>query len=616
MNSKTKELYDSLQNRLTKQLNISLAAQEANTSGRSDLTPAANEILQELYVYQIELEIQNEELRQSQLALSDSRNHYADMYEFAPVGYLALNLNGVIAEINFTGSNLLGFRKNKMINVSFAKFVANSDKYRWYQSFLKSNQKDGKQQCQLALFHADGSIIYAHIDCTFIEKKNKSPSMVLITLTDITQLKKIEQTLIETNNKAMAANMSKSKLLAKISHEIRTPLHSIMGINHLLAKAELDPKRQELLQKIENSTELLLQVIKPILDFSEMEVGELMIEKEPFSLDSILTNISGFLDLKAAEKGIKIILDVFADTPKNLLGDAMRLTQVLTNLVGNAVKFTEQGEVVVTIKSEWQTIDNTRLIFSVHDTGIGMTAKQLANLFQSDMQVENSFTQQYGDTGLGLVISKQLIELMNGTISAQSTLGEGSEFTVSVEVGVSSEGAVEARQRLMVMNKSIAANVLNEFPLNEFPCILKTQNNGQSLAEQIRNSPRKTATFVRRRVLLVEDNEINQEIMVELLTALGIVVKIATNGQEGVDLVKTESFDLVLMDIQMPIMDGLTATKLIRADSRFIDLPIIALTAHSLESDKEQSLAAGLNDHISKPIDPKKLAETLNFWFR
>jgi CheY-like chemotaxis protein len=200
---------------------------------------------------------------------------------------------------------------------------------------------------------------------------------------------------------------------------------------------------------------------------------------------------------------------------------------------------------------------------------------------------------------------------MNGTISVQSTLGEGSQFIVSVEVGISSEVAVEARQRLGVMNKNIAVGVLNEFPR-----IFHTSNDGQSLAEQIGNSPRKTTTLVGQRLLLVEDNEINQEIMVELLTGLGIVVTTASNGQEGWDLVKTEPFDLVLMDIEMPIMDGLTATKLIRADSRFTDLPIIALTSHSRKCDKEKSLAAGLNDHICRPIDLKNFTETLKFWLQ
>ncbi|MEI7841130.1 MAG: response regulator [Methylococcaceae bacterium] len=611
MNYKTKKTYESLQQRLAEQLSISQAAQDANTTGRSDLSPAANEILQELYVYQIELEIQNEDLRQAQLALIESRNHYSDMYEFTPVGYLALNLSGVVVEVNFTGAKLLGLNKNKMINYSFARFVANSDKYRWYQSFLKANKKDGKQQCQLALFHADGTIVYAHIDCTFVERKNKRPPVVLVTVTDMTQLKKIEQLLIDTNNKAMAANVSKSKFLTKISHEIRTSLNSVMGIHYLLAQTKLDLKQHAYLKNIDTAAQSLLEIIDPISDFLKMEEGDLIIEKEPFSLDGVLANISGFLDLKAAEKGIKIILDVSADTPKNLCGDALRLTQVLTNLVGNAVKFTEQGEVVVTVRPEWQTINNTRLIFSIQDTGIGMTAKQVANLFQSVMQFDHSIVQQYGDTGLGLVISKRLMELMNGTISAESTIGKGSQFTMSVELGVSTESCVEARQRLMVMNKNVAANLLNEFSSTFDP-----SNDVQPLIEQMEVLPHQPASLKGRQVLLVDDNEINQELMSELLTNLGIVVKIASNGQEAVDWVKAESFDLVLMDIQMPIMDGLTATTLIRADSQFADLPIIALTAHALESDKEKSLAAGLNDHINKPLDSQKLIETLHFWLR
>ncbi|MFI3180762.1 MAG: ATP-binding protein, partial [Methylococcales bacterium] len=339
--------------------------------------------------------------------------------------------------------------------------------------------------------------------------------------------------------------------------------------------------QQDYLHKIDISSQSLLVIINDILDFSKIEAGKTWLENSVFSLDDVLMYLLNTLKQQATEKNIGFEIVLPSETPCYFKGDSVRLGQILLNLASNAVKFTHHGSVTITISSNIINQDEIALYFAIQDTGIGLTIEQSENLFQPFTQADTSITRQYGGTGLGLVICKQLVELMGGDINFVSEPGTGSTFTLNVT--------------LPIANAPIQVTKSNERQI-----ILLPENENHNA----------------RRILLVEDNEINQQVAMEILTSIGLDVKIANNGEEGLTLALTESFDLIFMDIQMPIMDGLTATKLIRQEERLKHIPIIAMTAHALKGDKEKSLAAGMNDHLTKPILLEKLIEVINQWLQ
>jgi signal transduction histidine kinase/DNA-binding response OmpR family regulator len=377
--------------------------------------------------------------------------------------------------------------------------------------------------------------------------------------------------------KADAANQAKSDFLANMSHEIRTPMNAIMGMTHLAQRTDLTHQQRNYLDKIDNSCQNLLAIINDILDFSKVEAGKLTFENSVFSLDTVLNHLLDTIKIKAEQKNVQLFFVMPSEVPRQLVGDSLRLGQILLNLASNAVKFTETGQVSISVEHQILSANTVKLLFSISDTGIGMTAEQIAELFQPFSQADTSITRKYGGSGLGLIISKQLADLMNGDIDVVSEYGKGSTFIFSVNLPIA--------------------------PL-----------------ESVKKSVEKSATlpvnphYQGQRILLVEDNEINQQVAMELLTTIGLTVTIANNGQEGLTFALEQPFDLILMDIQMPIMDGLTATKLIRLESPLKDIPIIAMTAHAMQGDREKSLAAGMNDHLTKPIALNKLVKMLNKW--
>ena len=376
---------------------------------------------------------------------------------------------------------------------------------------------------------------------------------------------------------ADSANQAKSDFLANMSHEIRTPMNAIMGMTHLAQRTNLTLQQRNYLDKIDKSCQLLLAIIDEILDFSKIEAGKLVFENTTFSLNTVLTHLLDTIKIKAEQKNIRLSFYIAPDAPEQLVGDALRLGQILLNLASNAVKFTDKGDVKITVEHQRLSENRTAFSFSISDTGIGMTSEQLEGLFQPFTQADSSITRKYGGSGLGLIISKQLADLMGGTIDVVSQYGVGSTFVFKVNL------TAESLELKQFSPKKIA-------------------------------SPFKHPHYNAQRILLVEDNEINQQVAMELLTTIGLNVKIANNGQEGLEFALAETFDLILMDIQMPIMDGLTATKLIRKEEKLKDIPIVAMTAHAMSGDKEKSLAAGMNDHVTKPIALEKLVETLNYW--
>ncbi|MBF0194436.1 MAG: response regulator [Magnetococcales bacterium] len=549
-----------------------------------------------------------------------------------------------------------------------------------------------------------------------ISENKMDDNGIVVVYTDITSLKSAAA-------QAEVAAKAKGDFLANMSHEIRTPMNAIIGLSHLCLQTRLTTRQKDYIYKVHNSATSLLRIINDILDFSKIDAGRLDMESIEFTLEEVLGTMASMVGLKVQEKQLEFLMETAVDIPPSLIGDPLRLGQILINLTNNAIKFTEKGEIAVVTELLEKGDGFVRLQFTVRDTGIGLTPKQQSTLFQSFSQADASITRKYGGTGLGLTISQRLVELMGGKIRVESKIGSGSNFIFDVRLGVNTRvveknlipttdlrgmkvlivddnesarnviadyltsftfkvtRAIDGKDAIVLVQEadmagepfeliimdymmpeldgiSAAAKIRHELGLNKNPVIImataygeenvvkrattdaevdgflvkpidqsllfdaimevfgKSSGNVDSVSFNFTESQDFKAILSGARILLVEDNEINQQVAFELLEQANITVLLASNGKQAVDIVSKEKLDGVLMDVQMPIMDGLTATREIRKDPHLKNLPILAMTANTMSGDREVCLDSGMQDHISKPIDPANMFSTLARWVK
>lgn len=464
--------------------------------------------------------------------------------------------------------------KFKATYSAFLDAIHPDDRQLVNDAYTESLQNKTKYEIVHRLLMADGRIKWVREMCESYFDHAGIPLRSMGTVQDITELKKIELELQVAKIQAERANKAKSEFLANMSHEIRTPMNAVVGLSYLALGLDLPDKAKDYIEKINTSSQSLLTIINDILDFSKIEAGEITIDHTPFFLSNVTENVKSLFSIRTDEKGIEFKIEIANDVPNDLLGDSIRLTQVLNNLVGNAVKFTQKGGVTLKINTINKTPKNAELKFTVTDSGIGMTDEQIGRLFKAFSQADSSISRRFGGTGLGLAICKRLIDKMNGSISAKSTEGVGSEFTFTLKFDLAKK--VDSETKLLHSTED--------------------------------------TSLIGLKVLLVEDNAINQLVAQEILKKIGLVVTAVNNGAEAIDSIQKEKFAAVLMDVHMPVMDGLEATRKIRNDLAMKNIPIIAMTAAVMAQDLENCILAGMNDHVGKPINIPELKTILIKW--
>ncbi len=498
--------------------------------------------------------------------------------EQSPASIIITNVDGNIEYVNPEFERLTGYRLHEVINATPRILKSGKVAAEVYANLWQTITQGKIWRGELQNKKKSGELYWVVASICPIKNDTDEVTHFISVNENISLLKHREDELRNAKESAEAANQAKSEFLANMSHEIRTPMNAIIGLGHLLQESNLTEQQHNDLSKLQLASDQLLNIINDILDFSKIEAGKLKIESTSFHIKDLIKNLMSLADTLAQKNNLKLNSSVPDEIPCPLTGDPLRLNQILTNLVSNAIKFTPQGSVTMDIKILKKKTDNIQLQFMVEDTGIGIPKEQQEKLFQPFTQADTSHTRKYGGTGLGLTISKQLVEMMGGEIWVESQTGKGSKFYFSLSFGLPTEN---------MPTPPLASHTLPTQPLLKSGGV---------------------------HILLVEDDALNQVVAQRLLESYGVSVTLAKNGHEAVKAVKSRSFDLVLMDIQMPEMNGYQATIEIRKDKQLKDLPIIAMTANAMADEHEKCLAAGMNGHFSKPFKPDDLKQLLTQW--
>jgi PAS domain S-box-containing protein len=514
-----------------------------------------------------------EERKKLDQRLRDQHFYTRSLIESNIDALMTTDQRGIITDVNKQTEALTGCTRDELIGAPFRNHFTDPQRA---EAGIHRVLNEGKvTNYELTARARDGKLTVVSYNATTFHDRDRSLQGVFAAARDITERKQYEESLREATHRAEQANRAKSEFLANMSHEIRTPMNAVIGLSYLLGQTSLDEQQAAFLAKVNLASKSLLVVLNNVLDLSKIEAGELIVESSPFSLRTLLQELADVMGAQAEAKGIAFAIDAPDDLPRALEGDATRLSQVLINLLSNAIKFTEHGSVKLRVRQLAATLERVTLSFVVQDTGIGIAPDVQERLFAPFAQADASITRRFGGTGLGLSIVKRLVNIMGGEVGLSSTPGSGSEFRVVLDFALPSADAVA---------------LLEAPPAAAGECALRGI-----------------------RVLVVDDSEINLDVTKRILELEGAEVCLASNGQEAFERLQADPrlIDVVLMDVQMPVLDGHDATKRIRLELRMADLPIIALTAGALSSERQRATSAGMDDYVIKPADAQTLVGSI-----
>lgn len=497
-----------------------------------------------------------------------------DLYQNSPVGFHSLDANGFFVKVNRTEQEWLGYTEEELVGkIKWPDLLTDESKQVFQTNFPVFKEKGRIDNLRFEVIRKDGSSLFLNLSATAIYSKNNEMIRSRSVSLDISQMILYERELIDSRIRAEDANRAKSEFLSNMSHELRTPLNAVIGLSLWLIEDNPKPEQIEYLKNLRFSSETLLTLINDILDFNKIEERMIIIEEIDFSLKDFIISVSSSFELKSKEQLLSFQAEIDEELPEYICFDPTRMLQVLNNLLSNAVKFTKVGKITLRVQLVSKIGNDVVIRFEVEDTGIGIAPEKLKFVFEKFTQASGDTTRKYGGSGLGLAISKGLVELMKGNLELESELGKGSKFSFT------------------------------------FPCKIGKSNNNSQI-----HSLKDSSDLTGKRILVADDIEINRSIVIRFLKRWGIESEEAADGKEVLQKLANGKFDLVLMDLHMPNMDGYMATKRIRENLNWKNLPIIALTASAQLETQDKIHSVAMNDFISKPFYPNDLFQKLTHW--